>query len=46
MTLGEKRVRMIFNPSASDRASDIKARAAELINLCEEASEAHGSGRA
>jgi hypothetical protein len=36
MTLGEKRVRMIFNPSASDRASDIKARAAELINLCEE----------
>lgn len=33
MTLGEKRVRVEFNPSNSDYVSQLKTKAAELINL-------------
>lgn len=32
-TLGEKRVRTIFNPSQKDIVSEIKQKTAELINL-------------
>ena len=35
-TVGELRVRTEFNPSQSDVVSQIKQKAAELINLCEE----------
>jgi hypothetical protein len=34
-TLGETRVRSQFNPGASDVVSIIKAKSAELIDLCE-----------
>lgn len=36
-TLGEKRVRVDFNPSDSNQVSVIKQKFAELINLVEEA---------
>jgi len=35
-TIGELRVRTEFNPSQSDVVSQIKQKAAELINLCED----------
>ena len=35
MTLGEQRVRKSFNPSANDTVEAIKAKSAELIDLCE-----------
>lgn len=35
-TIGELRVRTEFNPSQSDLVSQIKQKAAELINLCED----------
>jgi hypothetical protein len=35
MTLGEKRVRMTFNPSGDSVVETIKKRSAELIDLCE-----------
>ncbi len=34
-TVGEQRVRITFNPDNNDEVSQIKAKAAELINLCE-----------
>lgn len=34
-TLGEKRVRASFNPSAENDVDFIKARTAELIDFCE-----------
>jgi hypothetical protein len=34
-TIGERRVRVTFNPSASGDVDKIKQRAAELIDLCE-----------
>ena len=34
-TIGENRVRMTFNPSASSDVDIIKQRSAELINLCD-----------
>jgi hypothetical protein len=34
-TLGEQRVRVSFNPSADNEVDEIKAMAAELIDLCE-----------
>jgi hypothetical protein len=37
MSLGEDRVRIKFNPTANDLVSEIKQKAAELIDLCEEA---------
>lgn len=36
MTLGEKRVRVKFNPDANDTVSNIKETTADLINLLEE----------
>lgn len=36
LTLGEKRVRVEFNPANNDVVSLIKKRTAELINACEE----------
>jgi hypothetical protein len=33
-TLGEKRVRADFNPSSNELVSEIKAKTAELIDLC------------
>ena len=38
MTIGEKRVRVTFNPSNSDYVHQIKTKAAELINLIDGAS--------
>lgn len=35
-TIGEKRVRVEFNPSQDDVVSTIKQKAAELINICED----------
>jgi hypothetical protein len=35
MTLGEKRVRVNFNPSNQDLVQQIKEKSAELINLLE-----------
>lgn len=35
MSLGEDRVRIKFNPSNADFVSQIKQKAAELIDLCE-----------
>jgi hypothetical protein len=35
LTVGEKRVRAAFNPSNNDLVSEIKSKAADLINLCE-----------
>jgi hypothetical protein len=35
-TIGELRVRTDFNASGSDIVTNIKAKSAELINLCEE----------
>lgn len=35
-TIGEQRVRVAFNPDNNDKVSEIKQKAAELINLCEE----------
>lgn len=35
-TIGEKRVRTQFNPSADSIVDKIKQKTAELINLCEE----------
>ncbi len=34
-TLGEKRVRISFNPSENDTVSQIKQKSAELINMLE-----------
>ena len=34
-TIGERRVRSAFNPSANDTVSALKSRTAELINLVE-----------
>jgi flagellar biosynthesis/type III secretory pathway chaperone len=34
-TLGQRRVRVSFNPSANSVVDDIKARSAELLDLCE-----------
>jgi hypothetical protein len=35
MTLGEMRVRTVFNPSADTSVDVIKQKTAELIDLCE-----------
>lgn len=35
MTLGEERVRISFNPSANAEVEDIKRRAADMIDWCE-----------
>jgi hypothetical protein len=35
-TIGEKRVRLKFNPAKSDTVTTIKTKCAELINLIEE----------
>lgn len=35
MSIGEDRVRVEFNPSASGIVYDIKAKSAQLIDLCE-----------
>jgi len=35
LTLGEKRVRLQFNPSADSVVDQIKVKTAELIDLCE-----------
>lgn len=35
MTLGERRVRLSFNPSSNDLVTKIKRQAADLIDLCE-----------
>jgi len=35
-SVGEKRVRVEFNPSANGMVDQIKQKSAELINLCEE----------
>jgi hypothetical protein len=35
MTLGEERVRVSFNPSKDSIVDTIKAKSAELIDLCE-----------
>lgn len=35
-TIGEKRVRVKFNPSENDVVHQIKQKSAELINICEE----------
>lgn len=35
MTLGEKRVRASFNPSNNNLVDEIKAKSADLIDLCE-----------
>lgn len=34
-TLGEQRVRIMFNPSANDEVSVIKMKVADLIDFCE-----------
>lgn len=34
-TIGEKRVRLSFNPSQNELVDDIKLKTAELIDLCE-----------
>ena len=34
-TLGQRRVRVAFNPSADSTVDQIKAKSAELIDLCE-----------
>ena len=34
-TLGQRRVRAAFNPSASSLVDEIKSKTAELIDLCE-----------
>jgi len=36
MSIGEDRVRIKFNPSATSLVDDIKQRSAALIDLCEE----------
>jgi hypothetical protein len=36
MSIGEDRVRIKFNPSASNLVDDIKQRTAALIDMCEE----------
>jgi hypothetical protein len=41
-TIGEKRVRISFNPSQNDIVSQIKQRTADLINLCEDLKEKDG----
>ena len=38
MTLGETRVRLVFNPSANTAVDDIKRRAADCIDWCAEKS--------
>ena len=35
MTLGEKRVRASFNPSGHNIVDELKAKSAELIDICE-----------
>lgn len=35
-TLGQSRVRLSFNPSANPNVENIKMRAADLIDLCED----------
>jgi hypothetical protein len=40
MSIGEDRVRIKFNPSASNLVDDIKQRTAALIDMCEERKEA------
>lgn len=41
-TVGEKRVRVEFNPSKDDVVSQIKQKTADLINLCETLKEKDG----
>lgn len=41
-TIGEQRVRVQFNPDNNDTVSEIKQKAAELINLCEGLKEKDG----
>ena len=36
MSLGEDRVRIKFNPSSNDTVSQLKQKAAEFIDLCED----------
>lgn len=36
MSLGQDRVRIKFNPSANDTVSQLKTKAAEFIDLCED----------
>jgi hypothetical protein len=38
-TIGEQRVRVDFNPSNQELVSQLKQKAAELINLCDELKE-------
>jgi hypothetical protein len=40
VTLGEKRVRVLFNPSQTSEVDQIKQKTAELINFCEKLKEA------
>ncbi|HEY2105079.1 MAG TPA: hypothetical protein VGH29_04810 [Candidatus Binataceae bacterium] len=42
-TLGQSRVRMSFNPSANQDVENIKMRAADLIDLCEDFKKKCGS---
>lgn len=35
-TLGEQRVRVSFNPSSDNKVDQIKAKSAELIDICQE----------
>lgn len=42
-TIGEKRVRVDFNPSQNDLVSQLKQKSAELINLCESVKPTDGS---
>jgi hypothetical protein len=41
-TIGEQRVRVAFNPSASGVVDEIKQTTARLINLCEDLKEHDG----
>ena len=41
-TIGERRVRLDFNPSNNDLVSQIKEETARLINLCEGLKEKDG----
>ena len=42
MTIGEQRVRVEFNPDKNDTVSQIKQKAAELINLVDSIREKDG----
>jgi hypothetical protein len=44
MTIGEERVRVKFNPSASGLVDEIKQASARLIDLCEKIKESKPAG--